>query len=137
MLATLLTSLLGLSGFLLAWHILKSKNRPHQPLVCPLSGQCATVVHSSYSKLVGLPLEIWGLGYYGLVTASYGVKLIKPDTLDQDFSLLIILLSTIAFLFSLYLTFIQMYRLHAWCTWCLCSAFLCSLIFALTIVSIG
>lgn len=137
MLATLLTSLLGLLGFCLAWHIFRSKNRPHQPLICPLSGKCSKVIHSSYNKLAGLPLEVWGLGYYGLVTISSIVKLLRPDTYSQNSSLLIILISTIAFLFSIYLTFIQMYRLRAWCTWCLCSAFLCSLIFALTIVSIG
>lgn len=43
-------------------------------------------------------------------------------------------LSLVAFLFSAYLTFIQAFTLRQWCTWCLISAGLCTLIFALAIV---
>lgn len=129
--------IIGFLGFSLAWHIFQSKGRPHRPLVCPLSGQCDTVIHSSYSKLFGIPLEVWGLGYYGLIISSYSLALFNPNLISRDFSFFVILLSTLAFVFSLYLTFVQMYHLRAWCTWCLCSAFLCCLIFTLTIVSIG
>ncbi|MEX2054859.1 MAG: hypothetical protein WD972_01630, partial [Candidatus Andersenbacteria bacterium] len=44
-----------------------------------------------------------------------------------------VLVSTSAFLFSLYLTFIQGVTLRQWCTWCLCSAALCTLIFLLNL----
>ena len=45
-------------------------------------------------------------------------------------------LTTAAFLFSLYLTFIQGFVLREWCEWCLVSAFLCAAIFILALRSI-
>ena len=42
---------------------------------------------------------------------------------------MMMIITVMATLFSFYLTYIQASKLKEWCTWCLISALLCSIIF--------
>ncbi|BCX15767.1 MAG: hypothetical protein KatS3mg097_659 [Candidatus Parcubacteria bacterium] len=115
------------SGALVAYHIYYHK-RQKKPLVCPLKADCENVVHSNYSKFLGIDLEKLGIFYYSLIFISYLIYQISGfDYLIFDFVLFS--LSLLAFLFSIYLTFIQVLKIRKFCSWCLVSAFLSSLIF--------
>lgn len=116
-------------GFSLAFNIfLKKKTK--KPLVCPLKGHCDVVVHSEYSKLFGIPLELLGMFYYLVILLSYASFIFFSDIKVHSFFVLGVTFATgIAFFFSLYLTAIQAFVLKVWCTWCLGSATLCTLIF--------
>lgn len=131
MVLEIVVALLGFSGFLLANYIRDTK-KTSVPLVCPLEGSCETVVHSKYSNFLGIPVEMIGILYYGLITLVYFLLAFSPDILPDIFSYIIIGLSITAFLFSLYLTAIQSILLKHWCTWCLISAGICTAIFLLT-----
>jgi uncharacterized membrane protein len=116
-------------GFGLAFYIYLKKHTK-KPIVCPLKGHCDSVVHSEYSKLLGVPLEILGMFYYLIIFISYGVFIFLSDIRAHNFFALgVVFITGIAFFFSLYLTAIQALVLKAWCTWCLGSAVLCTLIF--------
>jgi len=66
--------------------------------------------------------------YYSFIFLGYALYLIF--NLDIDiFKFVLFFLSLCAFLFSLYLTFIQIGSLRKLCSWCLFSAFLSSVIF--------
>ena len=106
-----------------------SKKRRQETLVCPIGHNCDTVVKSDFSTLLGIPLEWLGLAYYTSIALGYGVSLAAPDT---AFDPLLFPLSLAAFLFSGYLTFIQAFTLKQWCTWCLGSASLSTVIFLLS-----
>lgn len=125
----------GLAGFSLSYIILKKKREP-EPLVCPLKFHCDTVVHSSYSKLFGIPLEYLGMFYYGFISLSYISFLYLPEIAIYNFFVLATILATgFAFFFSMYLTSVQAFVLREWCTWCLMSAGLCIVIFLLVVQS--
>jgi uncharacterized membrane protein len=128
--AKILVVIFSLTGFLLANHIRKTK-REEKPLVCPLNGSCETVVHSSYSKLFGIPLEYLGITYYAVIALIYVSFIFLPHLLPLSVAYISLGLTTAAFFFSLYLTLIQSIILKHWCTWCLMSAGLCTLIFSL------
>lgn len=114
-------------GVFVAYHIYHHK-RQKKPLVCPLKADCESVIHSEYSKFLGIDLEKLGIFYYVLIFISYLIYQISGfDYLILDFVLFS--LSLLAFLFSIYLTFIQVLKLRKFCSWCLASAFLSSLIF--------
>ncbi|TAL48790.1 hypothetical protein EPN83_03285 [Patescibacteria group bacterium] len=130
--AELLVALLGLAGFLLANYIRATKRR-QTPLVCPIHGSCEVVVRSQFSALLGIPLEYWGMAYYSLITLAYFLFALSPTAAPAIVSYFILSLTATAFLFSLYLTAIQAVVLKHWCTWCLCSAALCTVIFSLVI----
>ncbi len=115
-------------GFLLALYI-RHKKSTGEEMICPIGSNCQNVIYSEYSKFLGIPVEMLGLFYYSLMALTYGILVGLPDLkVASSFILGVLTLSLIAFLFSLYLTFIQAFYLRAWCTWCLMSAGLCTLI---------
>ena len=120
------------SGFLLAAYI-RHKKVSKETLVCPLKSDCETVVFSDYSRFFRVPVELLGMAYYLMVAVAYGVFLAAPVSMPQFVVFGIFSLTVIAFLFSLYLTFIQAFALKQWCTWCLVSAGMCTAIFGLAV----
>ncbi|MBI2635219.1 MAG: hypothetical protein HYW79_01600 [Parcubacteria group bacterium] len=119
-------------GFLLAFYI-RHKKGSHEKMTCPLNSDCDAVIYSEYSRFFGIPVEILGLLYYGLVMTSYVLFLVIPALALPLIVFGILALTTAAFLFTLYLTFIQAFALKQWCTWCLMSAGLCAIIFAIAL----
>lgn len=133
MLESLTVVFIAFGGVLLSLFLFHKKRRKSEPFICPLRGQCSEVIHSDYSRFLGVPVEIIGLAYYALVALGHGLVLGFPESLGWlDLPLLVA--SAAAFLFSLYLTFIQIVALRKLCTWCLLSATFCLFIFALTLL---
>ena len=122
----------GVAGFTLAFYIYHCKHKK-QPLVCPIHGSCDVVTGSDYAKFLGIPVELLGMAYYTVVVLFHGAVIADAGMYTSTIAGLALALSGFAFLFSLYLIWIQAFVLKHWCTWCLCSAFLCALIFALTL----
>ena len=94
---------------------------------CFIAHGCATVQKSQWASLAGIPVAVLGLiGYVGLL----GSLLIKGDAGR-------IIGSAIAlpgFGFSMYLTYRELYSIHAICAWCVTSAILMTLLAILTSV---
>ena len=127
-----LTIAAALAGFFIANYIRRKKHRGEK-LVCPLRSDCEAVVHSQYSTLLGIPLEYLGMTYYLIIAAAHGVFLVWPASSLVLFHKIILAATVAAFGFSMYLTFIQAFKLRQWCVWCLISASFCTVIFALTL----
>lgn len=117
----------ALGGFSLASYIHRKKSSG-ETILCPLKSDCEAVVKSDYSKFFGLPLEFFGMAYYAVIAISYGFLLFMPEYASDLFVFLVFGASLSAFLFSVYLTFIQAFVLRQWCLWCLTSAGLCTII---------
>lgn len=124
---------IGLFGFFLASYIYHKKTKK-APLVCPLKSNCDSVINSDYSKVLGIRLEVLGMIYYAFISINYGLLNAVPNFAFINTDLLLVF-SFFAFIFSLYLISIQAFILRQWCTWCICSAFLCTLIFGLSFLS--
>lgn len=122
-------------GFEIARHIKKTKKHG-KTLVCPVGAECDTVVHSDYSKFLGFPVEGLGMLYYGFVAMAYIVLSIVPSLAINELFYVVFLVSGIGFLFSMYLIFIQAFVIRAWCTWCLASAGLCTVLAWLAYLSV-
>ena len=98
-------------------------------MVCMLNSDCEVVVTSNYSKFLGIPVERLGITYYSIVAASYLVFAFAPQLSQNFYSVILLWATVLAFLFSIYLTYIQMAKIKQWCTWCLTSALICTVIF--------
>lgn len=122
---------LSFAGFLLATY-LRHKKRKKEHFVCPLKAKCDAVIHSRYSKFLGVPVELIGMAYYGLIAIGYGIKLANGEL--HALSYVLLAATAGAFLFSLYLTFVQVFSLREYCSWCLFSALLCTVIFGFALV---
>jgi len=105
-------------------------------LMCPMGSDCNAVVTSKYSKFLGISMEYWGMIYYGLIIASYLFLIFAAHMLSELFLLGLIIVTTGAFFFSLYLLFIQAFILRQWCIWCMLSAALSIVIFIFSLVRI-
>ena len=84
--------------------------------VCTAGGGCEKVQTSAYSKLAGVPVALIGLLGY---TAIFGT-LLAPDTERTRFA--VTALTLVGFAFSAYLTYRELYSIHAICEWCVSSA---------------
>ena len=118
----------GLAGFLLAGYVY-SKKQKKENLVCPMNGSCDEVVNSRYSKFMGIPVEVMGMFYYGIIMLAYTFIFINKSTVSDVFQFFMTSVTIMAFLFSCYLVFIQAFILRQWCTWCLFSAGFSTFIF--------
>lgn len=126
--------LAAIAGFMISFFLFHKK-RSKETLLCPVGFNCDTVLHSQYSRFLGIPLELLGMLYYGLITVGYFVLYTTPYLATPINLFVVASLTVAAFLFSLYLTFIQAFNLKQWCTWCLTSAGLCTVIFLTSIAT--
>jgi len=120
--------LAALGGFGLTIYI-RTKKMRKEAFVCPIGFDCDVVMQSSYGRFFGIPVEFIGMAYYGFLLVLYTLFATTDLSSSAVLSYGALTATLIAFLFSLYLTFIQAFTLKQWCSWCLTSAGLCTLIF--------
>lgn len=120
-------------GFLLAFYIHHKKSKK-EVITCPLDSDCETVVYGPYARFFGIPVETLGVLYYAGIAIGYAMFLMIPRLATPSAYFFVFLASTTALLFSLYLTFLQAFVIKEWCAWCLGSAALTTIIFALSIL---
>ena len=94
-------------------------------VVCPVSGGCETVQKSVYSKLDGVPVAVLGLIGYIAILLSLAVR----NELGRIAGFGIALVGC---LFSLYLTYREIFTIKAICPWCVSSAVMMTLLTFLT-----
>jgi uncharacterized membrane protein len=125
--------LLSCIGFCIALYIHLTR-RKNSTVLCPRNGNCVKVVNSTYSKILGIHIEFFGMAYYLLTGIFHTIVLTFPMYLlyvpmwtPYAFSYVAI----VACVFSLYLLFIQAFKLRDWCIWCVGSAIITTSIFIL------
>lgn len=111
---TWLSRALSLLGFGIAAYLTTVYLQDAPPL-CGTSGGCATVQHSQYAHLAGIPLPVLGLVGYGLLFITACLPGQRARTAGMVFTVL-------AITASLALTYIELYVIHALCLWCVGSA---------------
>jgi uncharacterized membrane protein len=94
--------------------------------VCVGGGKaCEKVQNSSASELAGIPVAVLGLvGYAGILLSAA-----LPGEVGR---LLGALLAISGLAFSLYLTYEELFVIHAVCQWCVASAVIMAILAALT-----
>jgi uncharacterized membrane protein len=87
-----------------------------QLALCIGVGGCETVQSSRYAEIAGFPVAVLGLGAFAAVTVLAGLRLrtdAAPWTLTGLFG--VTLAGT---LFAVYLTYLELFVIHAICPWC-------------------
>lgn len=130
----ILITLNAFFGLAIAFYI-HHKKRTNTHLACPLRARCENVVHSKYSKFLGMPVELLGVAYYLVSIIIHVIFIATPYFSVPIVYLVSFLLASGALLFSMYLTFIQIVTLREWCSWCFMSAMMSLNIFILSIVT--
>ena len=101
------------------------------------TGGCDTVQASSYSVFLGLPVALYGVVGYAALFALGLVSVRQADGSWGWPDTAIAVLATTAFLFTLYLTALELFVIHAICRWCVVSAAIVTAIVVLALLPIG
>lgn len=110
-------------------NLIHRKKKYGHLLVCPIGTDCDPVIYSRYSQLFRIPLETVGAIYYTIIVLTYAAFQVSPGLHTPGAALVLLELTIVALLFSIYLTCVQAFALKQWCTWCLFSAAICLIIF--------
>jgi uncharacterized membrane protein len=121
--------LVGLVGLFVALYLLLYQMGFYGSLLCG-AGSCEVVQASKYARFLGQPVPLWGTVWYAglLVLAFLGLG---PANGKRWLDVLLALAVTGGLLFSVYLTGVELFILHAVCMWCVISAVLTVLLFVL------
>jgi uncharacterized membrane protein len=90
-------------------------------LVCTGVSDCETVQNSKYAKLFGIPVAVLGLAMYVVALALAVARLARAQLSDRATIVLFVMLFA-GFLFTAYLTYLELFVINAVCQWCVVSA---------------
>ena len=131
----MILGVLALAGIFVALYLLLYKLGMIGHLNCSV-GSCETVNTSKWAKFMGAPVAGWGVAYYVglfvLAIVSTGEK--YADSIGM--SKVLVFVATTGFLFSLWLTYLELFQIHAICQWCVVSAIIVTVIFIMTLVDL-
>ncbi len=125
---------LSLLGLFDSSYLLWVYTSPSSPMICLGGGTgCDTVRASSYSHLFGVPLPAFGVLMYVTLALLVFAENLAAARLAELIRYAVTGIAGAGFLFSLYLSGIEAFVLHSWCTWCMISAASVTVIFALAL----
>ena len=100
------------------------------PVACGILAQCDSVLTSTYSEVLGVPLAIAGEVFYGILIIFLVSMLIRQK---QMFARLYMAVVCSGIIFSVHFVYLQIRVLHEICTYCMVSASISTLLFILGI----
>jgi uncharacterized membrane protein len=110
---------IGVAGYLTYVHYAGLK------VLCLSSGGCETVQSSRYAKLDGVPVSVLGLAGYVTILGSLALRGDSGRAAGFGVAL-------VGFLFSMYLTYRELFTIKAICQWCVASAVLMTILTIIT-----
>lgn len=128
------TAALSLMGFFVSLYLWLWKLGLMGPMVC-VSGGCETVQLSQYAVVLGIPVALYGvLGFAGLFLVS--ITALQDRWVERrEPTVLLFLLSSVGVAFAGYLTYLEAFKIHAWCQWCVTCAVLIALVFLVSVLA--
>jgi uncharacterized membrane protein len=128
-------ALLALVGLFVALYLWLHALGFGGPIKCGTGG-CDTVQASPWAVLFGIPVAFYGVAGYLAVLVVTLVAL-RPAALGQSkWDLLLVGLATVGVLFTAYLTYLELFVIHAICRWCVGSAVIMTAIWIVALLSL-
>jgi uncharacterized membrane protein len=127
----MIIAVLSLAGVFLATYLTLYKLGYLETLACG-TGSCEVVQASKWSKLFGQPVALWGVSFY---LAMFGVSFtgtLERCAESRAIGIALVLMSGWGVLFSAWLTYVEIARLHAICRYCVGSALIVLALFVLS-----
>lgn len=127
---------MALAGLFLSTYLFLYALGYYGELACGAGGGCDLVQGSRWARFLGFPVAGWGTGWYlaVLVVALLAVQTRAGDALWVPVALLALALGGLGF--TIYLTGLEIFMIHAICRWCVGSAALTLLLFGLALPEI-
>jgi uncharacterized membrane protein len=127
----MLAALVALVGLFVASYLSLYKLGYIGTLVCRV-GSCETVQTSRWATLLGVPVAVWGVLFYlavlGVALAGLSASLADSRRVSE----LLVAMTGVGVLFSLWLTWLELFVIHAICLYCVTSAVLVAILLVIS-----
>ena len=97
------------------------------------SGSCETVQLSKWGDFLGVPVAAWGTGYYAIVLGLAFAGVQGRFESSARLTNWLVYVTGAGLLFSIWLTYLELFVIHALCRWCLGSAAMTLTLFGLAV----
>ncbi|HEU4763468.1 MAG TPA: vitamin K epoxide reductase family protein [Gemmatimonadales bacterium] len=124
----MITGLLSLAGFFLALYLYLYKIGRIGTLACG-TGACEAVQMSPWARFLGVEVALYGVIGYALLLGLSLAGIQAGGERRHWADTLVLLGAGLGFAFTLYLTSVELFVLHAICRWCVGSAVIITAIF--------
>ncbi len=126
-------ALLSLGGVFVSAYLYLYKLGKIGSLACGVGG-CETVQLSRWSRFLGVEVALIGLvGYIGLL--GLALAGLQPRwSNNRVVAVALCAASGVGLLFAFYLTYLELFVIHAICRWCVASAVLVALVFVTAVL---
>ncbi len=102
--------------------------------ICGPVGDCNAVQNSSYARIFGiLPVGIMGLIGYVAILIAWGIQKVRQDKWASYAQLAMLAMALFGTLYSIYLTYVEIWVIEAVCMWCVSSAVLITILMLLSV----
>ena len=101
--------------------------------MCIGSGDCKTVNASRYAEVYGIPVAVLGVAGYSAILAVLLLER-RPGFFQENGTLLFFGLSLTGFLFTLYLIFVEVALIKAFCPFCITSQTVMTILFIISVI---
>ena len=127
-----LTIALAIIGLLVSIYMTIFKLTDNQNM-CIGSQGCSVVNASGYSEINGIPVAVFGVVGYITILALLFLEN-RPGFFQENGSMLLFGVTLVGFLFTLWLVYVEVGLIKAYCPFCITSQLAMTLIFAFTVV---
>ncbi|MEO7458242.1 MAG: vitamin K epoxide reductase family protein [Gemmatimonadaceae bacterium] len=124
----MLVALVALAGLFVALYLTLYKLGYIGTLACG-TGSCELVQASKWATFLGVPVGAWGVAFYVGVLALALVGVMPANAERIGVSQLLLAMTGTGVLFSAWLTYLELFVIHAICRWCVVSAVLATILF--------
>ncbi len=121
----------GISAYLTYVHYAKVK------AICLPQANCDAVLASPYAQMWGVPLSLIGALMYAFLSALGFLFLRQRNEGEGLIALGTYAIALSGTLYSAYLFYLELFEIHAFCTWCLASALVIVCILVLSLVNLS
>ena len=124
---------LALVGFFISLYLTLFKLGLVGTLACAAGSSCDTVNLSGWGSFLGLPVAAWGMVFYAVTFGLAFAGAHDRWLADRRLAVILSLWAGWGVLFSAWLTYLELFVIHAICTWCVISAVIVTVIFGLSV----
>jgi uncharacterized membrane protein len=128
-------AVLALAGFFVSLYLWLHKLGVIGVLQCGTGG-CDTVQASPYADFLGLPVALYGVVGYAVLFAVSLLAVRQRDAPRRRPDTLLAVLASLGFLFTLYLTALELFVIHAICRYCVGSAAIITVVAVLSLAQV-
>jgi uncharacterized membrane protein len=125
-------ALIALIGVFLSLYLTLYKLGYIGTLACG-SGSCEQVQLSKWGDFLGVPVSAWGVGYYAVVLALTFAGLQERFADSPRLTNALVYVTGAGLLFTIWLTYLELFVIQAICRWCFGSAAMTVALFGLAL----